>query len=547
MYRVLIVDDELIVRHAVQTLIRWETGRFVHAGSCASGQAALDAVRQAGPSGVDIIITDIKMPDMDGLQLIKQLKHIPFDGEVLVLSNYNDFELVREALKQGAYDYMLKLSLEKDNFMEVLHEIADKLDNKVHMPSRAGSASRGGYQANREDNLVAGSAAAAGWAADSMESVGSTGAAGTAGLVGTSGSTGAAGSAGPAEGLGYAAAATAAYEANETYEANRALFPDWLQKVAQAAGEAEGSPLRSPAAGGPAPSPPGCRPGEQVLLFLAVAAPAPSLSREEASRLEPAWVSLLGELCPGSACKAAIKLGLGEWLLAVTGSQGGEAGELIVPEHLANRIASLTHMYYNLQTGMVYTDGADTIQELVQQLRQCRSLKSRLLAEARSFPVVWPASSAASVSAPSVPLWPEIEPPRELSNESAINDRAPLKIPMPGPSLSLRSASLRPEIAHVLDYLHQHYAERIVLPEVAAYVNLSEAYLCQLFKTETGQSILTYLNEFRMAKAYELLATGRYLVKEAAAEVGIHDPYYFNRLFKRKFGISPKKIKPQTS
>lgn len=103
----------------------------------------------------------------------------------------------------------------------------------------------------------------------------------------------------------------------------------------------------------------------------------------------------------------------------------------------------------------------------------------------------------------------------------------------------------RPEIRKALAYLEEHYAKPVSIRDVASHVNLSETYLCQIFKTQTGKSIMTYLNELRMAKAYELLSSGQLLVKEAAAEVGIHDPFYFNRLFKKHFGIAPKHVKPK--
>ncbi|MNR21063.1 HTH-type transcriptional activator Btr [compost metagenome] len=78
---------------------------------------------------------------------------------------------------------------------------------------------------------------------------------------------------------------------------------------------------------------------------------------------------------------------------------------------------------------------------------------------------------------------------------------------------------------------------------MAAHVGFSEPYLCQVFKAETGSSILTRLNEIRMMRAYEMLSSGNYLIKQVAMEVGIPDPFYFNRLFKKKFGVAPKTVK----
>ncbi|MBW7456032.1 AraC family transcriptional regulator, partial [Paenibacillus sepulcri] len=101
----------------------------------------------------------------------------------------------------------------------------------------------------------------------------------------------------------------------------------------------------------------------------------------------------------------------------------------------------------------------------------------------------------------------------------------------------------REEVREALLYLEKHYSDRVSIADVAAHVNLSGPYLCQVFKAETGQSILTTLNEIRMVKAYEMLASGKYLVKQAAIEVGIPDPFYFNRLFKKRYGIAPKHVK----
>ncbi|QMV42533.1 helix-turn-helix transcriptional regulator [Cohnella cholangitidis] len=121
---------------------------------------------------------------------------------------------------------------------------------------------------------------------------------------------------------------------------------------------------------------------------------------------------------------------------------------------------------------------------------------------------------------------------RELSEEVAESAGA-----------SALKPDAREEVRHAVRYLEEHYPERVAIADVAARVGLSEPYLCQVFKADTGQSILTYLNEIRMAKAYELLASGKYLVKQAALEVGIPDPFYFNRLFRKRYGIAPKNVK----
>ena len=90
-------------------------------------------------------------------------------------------------------------------------------------------------------------------------------------------------------------------------------------------------------------------------------------------------------------------------------------------------------------------------------------------------------------------------------------------------------------------YVNVHYKEHITLDQIAEEANLNKSYLCRLFKKEYGDSVFNYLNMIRMEKAAELLRSNPGLyVQEAAAEVGITEPFYFTRRFKKYFGISPR-------
>lgn len=73
------------------------------------------------------VITDLKMPGMDGLALIHELKKRSFTGPILVLSNYSDFDSVRTALTDGAYDYFLKINMNGESIGEHLEKMADLL------------------------------------------------------------------------------------------------------------------------------------------------------------------------------------------------------------------------------------------------------------------------------------------------------------------------------------------------------------------------------------------------------------------------------------
>ena len=115
--KVLVVDDEMIIRVGIQSILERSGGIYTYAGSAGSGKAALKEMEKEMP---DIVVTDIKMPAMDGIQLIKEIKRRKMPVGIIVLSSYSEFELVREAMKQGASDYVLKLSMTEESLMGCL-------------------------------------------------------------------------------------------------------------------------------------------------------------------------------------------------------------------------------------------------------------------------------------------------------------------------------------------------------------------------------------------------------------------------------------------
>ncbi|NLK67920.1 MAG: response regulator transcription factor [Clostridiaceae bacterium] len=103
--------------------------------------------------------------------------------------------------------------------------------------------------------------------------------------------------------------------------------------------------------------------------------------------------------------------------------------------------------------------------------------------------------------------------------------------------------SIKLVLRKAINYIQKHYKEQITLNIVAEHVYVSTSYLSRMFKKELGINFIDYLNGLRIEKAKELLMDPKYKTYEVAEKVGINDAHYFSRLFKKYVGISPTEFK----
>lgn len=126
LYNVLLVDDEADVLQAMKKKIDWEALGFCLAGTAENGQEALEMAEQLH---IDVVMTDIKMPYMDGLTLCKNLKQSYRNMKVIIYSGFDDFEFAREAVHLEAEEYLLKPIIAGD--MEAaFSKVRKKLDQE---------------------------------------------------------------------------------------------------------------------------------------------------------------------------------------------------------------------------------------------------------------------------------------------------------------------------------------------------------------------------------------------------------------------------------
>ena len=114
--------------------------------------------------------------------------------------------------------------------------------------------------------------------------------------------------------------------------------------------------------------------------------------------------------------------------------------------------------------------------------------------------------------------------------------------------INVKKAEENPIIKKVCDYVDKNISQDISLEQAADMAGVSSFYLSKLFKEEKGETFINFISDKRLEKARQLLAETELSIKEITAEVGYNDQNYFSRIFKTKYGLSPKeyrKIKPR--
>ena len=129
----MIADDEYFVRYGIMTSIDWAAHgcRFIHEAS--NGEEALEKIHLEKP---DILLTDIRMPVMDGLELLKRLKQENIDLPVIILTSYAEFEYARQAITMGVEEYILKLSSKPEDILNAVLRVRDQMADRRQEATR---------------------------------------------------------------------------------------------------------------------------------------------------------------------------------------------------------------------------------------------------------------------------------------------------------------------------------------------------------------------------------------------------------------------------
>ncbi len=516
MYRVLIADDERLIRMTLKNILDWNRLNCVVIATCKDGEEAYRLFKEGKP---DIVITDLKMPEMDGIELITKIKEERPSTQVVVLSNYSDFELVRDAMKAGANDYMLKVTLDPQEFERIIKQCIEQCDDVQEEVQEAKGIKelQQCLLLTQNEHVMNEALYKDALAMDAFE--------------------------------GYEANYAMAYfrvdHINELYEEkyqDHVLLKNNIENMIQESLSTY-IPYRivftSNHAG--------------IILFKSseqrrIASLCQNMIRNMKQYLtiqisitlsdimhsfvvfEKVYAELLKE--------HNLRFYLGEGVL-IQGNYGIKFNHLSIPELSFHR--DLYDAYDN-------NNDEDTIAHLIEKV--CQYMRDQFIDPSEVldyfiFTLNYLEGKDYEKEKPStLPYRTAVFHLRECETlDKMKNIFCTFLYELIEWNRNHYAIRYRKEVEDLITYIENHYHERLTLHIISEDLGLKEASISRMFKHETGMNLNYYLNEVRMKKAMELLRDSDMLIKDVANAVGVEDPLYFNKVFKKFYHISPSDIR----
>lgn len=121
--KILIVEDDFVVRQGIRYSLDWEKYDLSICADAANGKQGLEMVEKMNP---DIIITDVRMPIMDGLEFSEKVLDKNAEAKIIILSGYDDFSYAKQAIRLGVRDYLLK-PIDADELLKCVCRMRDEI------------------------------------------------------------------------------------------------------------------------------------------------------------------------------------------------------------------------------------------------------------------------------------------------------------------------------------------------------------------------------------------------------------------------------------
>ncbi|TVY10282.1 response regulator transcription factor [Paenibacillus cremeus] len=529
MWKILIIDDDFQVLEGMKKSIDWDGLDAEWVGEALDGEEGLQKIRETKP---DIVITDIYMPVMNGLEMIEQLREEDFAGELIILSGYSDFQYARQALRLQVSDYLSKpVTLEE--LRSVLERVIRGLEAKELKQLEQEEVRRRlrmyepFVQKEWLKSIVTGTMDQTMMLENMAESEQHVWLERSHLLMGI--------------------------EIMRTDRISNLSLADWNlfrfamsniihELLAEAWEASELIELHSHQAA--------------VLFHI-----DPAMPEDEALK----QIRLIGQRitdCVWTYLKLQARIGLGgikDWQSLSDSTEEAFLDLLqqsMIPEQgerdrsLVQEGAEITLRpikFYQELAEAIVSSKEETIRRIVddylQQLQLMPTITPAYLQYLCSE--LWTILSYTLYKVGIVldELFPEHSPTQEIgkiTTVEALRQWLTEQIHVIASSRGWNENSRHKEaVDFMIQYVHEHYAEEITLEGLSKQLYLSRNYLNQIFKKASGETFTTYLIRVRMEKAKALLIEGKYMIYEIAEQVGYKNVPYFSSIFKKYHGVNP--------
>lgn len=504
--RVIIVDDDKLIREEIKSLCNWKEEGFELVYEAANGKEALFWLKS---NQADIIITDISMPVMNGVELIKNLKANQFTGQIVVMSNYDEFDYVKDAMKYGAFDYCLKYKIDSEGLLDILNTMAQKIressqKNEVELLEKREKEYLNylklirnvclGFSSDEESKQHSLSQFASkfyfvfyvlhgelGAENDQIEEI-----LRVKGMLWVSLSS-------------KEHACVMSLSSNSTYQKTIQLFEyaTLLKNTIE----------------------------EPIITYGINEIPFEDLCTQ---------ISILKE-------KSEIYFYEGQSIIVA---------DVVVPFTNKLDLSFVKELDDGIMHSLANSDEkafANSLTEYKDRVSAKRVVLGVVIQHisALAYQIIHYLQSH-GIGEESVTLL------REACNgffdyNTTMTGICKKLVTATEPLFNFvgirNSKGIRREILKAIQYMNSHYMKNILLNDVASYVGLSRNHFCTVFKEETGEKYVSHLLKIRMEKSKEYLRDYKNRIQEVSYMVGIDNPRYFCKLFKEYTGVSPSEFR----
>lgn len=527
MYRIILIDDEPLILAGIASLICWEEHDCCIVGKATNGNDAIDLIMDTRP---DIVITDIRMPVMNGLELIEACQKRACEFAFIFLTNLEDFQLAKQAVHLGAIDYLVKLDLQPKALIQALERAKEYCSRmESHHNRELYTLLLKDTQKQQEQNYFSR-------------------------LLLSS----------PDKELPPDAEISARYPGaylillqmkpeqilfGQTMDYDFQFISSQLLDIVSGIGARYFSSHNI------------LTPHKDTLLL--VVCPKPESDNEKS----------LSDFC------AKVNTAIGTYfaLTALFGVSRKKSRLSMLPDAFAEAQSALDHCYYDSTLRIAFYKNHDSrLRPPVQREFNINFLKKSMSAavlenESQDLREIFRELSE---------LFTQYKPDKTqavsaciniysylhdlLQSESFEDNAFPYSIDIAGQLSGLgslddillwlesfcekictllteRKEKRSDKFVHMAKrYIHEHYTEKMTLSDIADHLKISPGYLSTSFSNYMNRTVSDYIAEVKIEHAKELIDSGEYLIYEIANQLGFENAYYFSKVFKKVTGMSPK-------